>query len=222
MLHVIDSISASNPDEGVLEELLQALPDHPKVHQLAACAVVIGFKWPLARGPYAPRATAAPPPEEIDLVFFHADRQDAASGFHKSIDYMAVLALSLESAALAAPAARRILLTDEATTVPATLPAHEVRRFALDPAHLMYERMRVQAAYLNDRLAGRCSILMDSDIVVNREPSLVFGEAFDVGLTWRPEYHRRAVQWRRHLCRQGWGGSGIFPARARVLRRARS
>ena len=29
---------------------------------------------------------------------------------------------------------------------------------------------------------------MDSDIVVNKEPSSVFGEAFDVGLTWRPEY----------------------------------
>ena len=128
--HVTESIVALRPEEGAadLEELLEALPDHPQVHQLAACAVVIGFKWPLARGPYVPRPTAAPSPEELDLVFFHADRQDAASGFHKPIDYIAVLALSLESAALTAPRARRILLTDEATAVPATLPAHEVRR----------------------------------------------------------------------------------------------
>jgi len=187
---VNDSIVALRPEEGAaaLEELLRAFPDHPKIQQIAVCAAVIGFAWPLERGPYAARSAERPSAADLDLVFFHADRPTAASGFHDPIDYMGVLALSLESAMITAPQARRILLTDEATPVPDTLPVHEVRRFPLDVALLMYERMRVQEAYLRDRPTGRCSVLMDSDIVVNREPSVVFGEGFDVALTWRPMY----------------------------------
>ena len=158
MLHVIDSISASNPDEGALEELLQALPDHPKVHQLAVCAAVIGFPWPLTRAPYVPADDrTACSRGDLELVFFHANRQDAASGFHDPIDYMGVLALSLESATITAPQARRVLLTDEVTPGPAAVcrsrgaPVYPwIRRM------LMYERMRVQETYLRGP-AGRAA-----------------------------------------------------------------
>src|SRR5205085_8851302 len=36
--------------------------------------------------------------------------------------------------------------------------------------------------------AGRVSVLMDSDVVVNADPARVFTTEFDVGLTWRPEF----------------------------------
>jgi hypothetical protein len=98
---------------------------------------------------------------------------------------MTVLALSFESAAIRAPRARRVLLTDNATAVPAGMKVDEVMRFPMDSARLMYERMRVQASYLQSRPAGRHSVLIDSDVVVNRDPAPVFAEAFDVGLTWR-------------------------------------
>jgi len=183
------SIAAMRPEAcaAALEELVRAAPDNPKVQLLARSAVLIEFRWPLAREPYLPRPAKLPQPGDLDLVAFHADLPLAPSGIHEPVDYMAVLALSMESAASKAPQARRILLTDEATQVPATLPAHEVRRFPMDLSRLMYERMRVQEAYLRDRPADRCSVLLDSDIVVNREPSAVFAEAFDVGLTWRSE-----------------------------------
>ena len=188
ILHVVDSIAAAHPDEGALQELLQALPDHPKVQQMASCAAVVGFDWPLRREPYSPRAAEAPAPADIDLVYFHADRPVAAGAGRKPFNYLSVLALSMESAALMAPPARRVLLTDEATEVPAALPVHDVRRLPMDVTRLMRERMRAQEAYLAGRPDARASILLDSDIVVNREPSAAFGEAFDVALTWRSEY----------------------------------
>jgi hypothetical protein len=183
------SIAAMRPEESAaaLEELLRIAPDNPKVQLRARSAAMIGFSWPLAREACAPRPAQAPLPGDLDLVAFHADLPLAPSGVHEPIDYMAALALSMEAAAHKAPQARRILLTDEATQVPGALPVHEVRRFPMDRSRLMYERMRAQAAYLRDRPTGRCSILLDSDVVVNREPSAVFAEAFDVGLTWRPE-----------------------------------
>jgi hypothetical protein len=101
---------------------------------------------------------------------------------------MAVLAQSFESARIRAPRARRLLITDEHTVVPESAGAERVLRFPLDRTHVMYERMRLQELYLEAREPGRASVLMDSDVVVNRDPAPIFAEAFDVGLTWRPEF----------------------------------
>ena len=119
------------------------------------------------------------------MVSFHVDLPQALSGVHLNIDYLAALALAFESAQLRAPRARRILLTDETTAVPPGMKVDEVMRFPMDRNRLMYERMRVQAAYLERRPASRHSVLVDSDIVVNRDPTPIFAEDFDVGLTWR-------------------------------------
>jgi hypothetical protein len=168
---------------------LRALvPGHPALDHIARQIAVIAFDWPLPRAAYDPAPRPAPAPDAIDLVAFHANMSAAPSEIHQKIDYLAVLALSFESAAIRAPRARRILLTDEHTPIPATMPVDEVLRFPVDLAKLMYERMRVQALYLGRRPASRASVLMDSDVVVNREPSPVFAQDFDIGLTWRPEF----------------------------------
>jgi hypothetical protein len=168
-----------------VEKLCSISPNHPKAELLRQCVAIMSFDWPVQRMPYMTTMGPAPDPASIDVVAFHADLPAAPSGIHEKVDYVAVLALSFESAAIRAPRARRVLLTDDATVIPAGLKVDEVMRFPMDHDRLMYERMRVQASYLGNRAAGRHSVLIDSDVVVNRDPAPIFAEAFDVGLTWR-------------------------------------
>jgi hypothetical protein len=168
-----------------VEKLCAASPGHPKAELLRQCVAIMAFDWPVQRLSHSIATVPAPDPASIDIVAFHADLPAAPSGIHEKTDYMAVLALSFESAAIRAPRARRILLTDDATAVPSGVKVDEVVRFPIDRARLMYERMRVQASYLENRPMGRCSLLIDSDVVINRDPAPIFAEAFDVGLTWR-------------------------------------
>lgn len=171
-----------------IAELAHALPGNEGVRQMQREAAAIGFSWPAERAPMSPSARAPPASGDVDLVAFHVDLPSVPSGIHGAIDYATVLAQSFESARLRAPASRRLLLTDEATRVPAGLAADRVLRFPIDCEQLMFERMRVQALYLRDREPGRATVLMDSDVVVNIDPAAVFAEDFDVGLTWRPEF----------------------------------
>ena len=171
-----------------VEELARALPQVPEVQHLARQAAIIAFDWPAARESLAAARRNPPAQDAIDLVAFHVEMPLAPSGIHAPIDYMEVLALSFESAKLRAPKARRILLTDEKTAVPDSLPVERVMRFPIDPERLMFERMRVQELYLRERDPARASVMMDSDVVVNADPAGVFAETFDIGLTWRPEF----------------------------------
>jgi hypothetical protein len=169
-----------------IARLLAAAPADPEVRRLERQAAIIGFACAAERAPAATIGRPPPAQDAIDLVSFHVKLARTPTGINESIDYMASLALSLESAAIRAPDARRILITDEATQVPGDYPVHRVMRFPLDTQRLMFERMRVQALYLREREAARASVLMDSDVVVNADPAGIFREAFDVGLTWRP------------------------------------
>ena len=175
-----------------IEELARAAPHDAKlqelVQHLARQASVVAFEWPAARENAVSPRREPPALDAIDLVAFHVDLPRAPSGIHAPTDYMEVLALSFESARLRAPSARRILLTDENTRVPDSLPVDEVRRFPLDAQLPMFERMRVQEVYLRERDSRRSSVLMDSDVVVNDDPASIFAERFDIGLTWRPEF----------------------------------
>lgn len=193
-------------------ELLRALPQDPLVQHLVRQREVVAFEWPLPRSAFAIAPRIAPPPEAIDLVAFHVDMPSAPSGIHGAIDYTAVLALSFESARLRAPRARRILLTDEATRVPESMAVDRVLRFPIDPARLMYERMRVQSRYLEAREGGRASVLMDSDVVVNRDPAPIFAEAFDVGLTWRPGFADAPFNGGMIFVSEGTQGCAFFRA----------
>jgi hypothetical protein len=170
------------------DALCSLVPGHPALEHIARQIAVIGFEWPLPRSAWRPGPRTPPAPGQVDLVAFHADMPAAPSEIHQKIDYLAVLALSFESAAIRAPQARRVLLTDEHTPIPAAMQVDEVIRYPIDLKRLMYERMRIQALYLGNRPPSRVSVLMDSDVVVNREPSAVFATDFDIGLTWRPEF----------------------------------
>jgi hypothetical protein len=171
-----------------LRRLEAALPGHPGVNMLRQKAAVIGFNWPAQRGEYAPARKEPPSQADIDFVAFHANLAVAPSGIHQHFDYISVLALSFESAYLRAPKAKRILLTDENTPVPPEMKVDQVMRFPIDLTRLMYERMRIQTLYLQERPADRCSVMMDSDVIVNRDVAAIFAEDFDIGLTWRPEF----------------------------------
>jgi hypothetical protein len=155
------------------------------VRLLRRWSAIVGFDFPMPRLPHVPSARPAPDASQVELVAFHADLAEAPSGIHERVDYRRVLELSFESAERRAPRARRVLLTDERTRWADGLRVHEVRRLAVDPTRLMYERMRAQQAYLASRPAGSCVAFMDSDVVVNRDPAPIFAADFDVGLTWR-------------------------------------
>lgn len=167
---------------GLLEALRAQAPGDPRIEDRAARAALIAFRCELPRAPYRPERRPAPEPGQVDLVYFHAavpGRED------RSAEYFELLALAFELAMLRAPQAQRILLTDDKTRVPPALAAHQIVRAGIEARHLMYGRMRAQLAFLEQRARRRPTVFLDSDVVVNREPAAVFGEAFDVGLTWR-------------------------------------
>ena len=194
-----------------LAEMSAAMPGNPYIARLAQNIAVMEVEWQAARAPYAPAPRDLPSQANVDLVLFHANLARAPSGIHaESIDYMTVLAQSFESARLRAPKARRILITDEETTVPPTVLADEVLRFPMDKQRLMYERMRVQQLYLGKRDGARVTVLMDSDVVVNADPATAFSEAFDIGLTWRPEFVDAPFNGGLILVAEGDAGHAFF------------
>jgi hypothetical protein len=168
-----------------MEALSRAFPSDAAIAHLRRAAALVNLEWPAQRSPLEIAAARPPDPAMIDVVLFHVDLPRPPSEIHRGIDYGPLLALSFEAARLRAPRARRILLTDEHTPVDASMDVDRVMRFPIDHGRLMYERMRVQLAYLEGREAGRASTLLDSDVIVNVEPSSIFAEGFDVGLTWR-------------------------------------
>lgn len=172
----------------LIDDIERSVPDHAAIVELKRCAAVTRFSWPAHRAAYGPVAGAPPDPAAVDIVVFHVALSATPTAIHEDVDYLATLRLAFESAALRAPAARRILLTDETTELPADLPVDDVLRFPLDPVRTMYERMRLQRCYLEERGAARCSVLMDADVLVNCDPAGIFTEDFDIGLTWREDW----------------------------------
>jgi hypothetical protein len=171
-----------------VEAILKAAPNHQTAHRLDAMRQVIAREEPAARSVADPGARRAISQDRIDLVAFHVDLPAAPSGIHEQIDYKGVLRLAFQAAAQRAPRARRVILTDENTRFPDDIGAHDILRFPLDPRFIMFERTRLQAGYLQTLADDRACVLMDTDIVVNRDPVEALEAGFDVGLTWRPGF----------------------------------
>jgi hypothetical protein len=68
----------------------------------------------------------------------------------------------------------------------------------------------VQELFLRERDPARASVLMDSDVVVNRDPAPIFAADFDVGLTWRPEFPDAPFNGGMILAGPGRGAHGFF------------
>jgi hypothetical protein len=168
----------------LLEQLTAIDPHNPGLHELHLSAVIMNFHWPAERAPARLEPRSPPRDDMVDIVLFHADPPAAAPRQQPS-GYIAMAAMAFEAARARAPAARRVLLTDRHTLVPPMVGAHEIIRHDIDHGRLMYERMRVQRKYLESRGADRVSAMTDVDVVANRNPTEIFAEEFDIGLTWR-------------------------------------
>ena len=176
------------PDDA--RQRLQALADLIADYQRAVLELerhlaVQSCEWPAERRPFHPLPCPTPSSDQIDLVTFHVDLPQSPSPSPEPTDFVALLADWLAAARAVAPKARAILLTDEHTAVPATLPFDLVLRSSIDRERLMYERMRVQCEYLLAREHERASVLLDSDAIVNADPRGLFTHTGDLGLTWR-------------------------------------
>jgi hypothetical protein len=168
-----------------IDALMRAAPSDRTVQMLATQLAVISYPTALRRTPTTIEQSRGIPQEMIDIVVFHVDLPVAPSGIHQVTDYQAILRQAFSAASIKAPQARRLILTDESTSFAADIGAHEIIRRPMDLNQIMYERLRLQIAYLQERQAGRASILMDTDVVTNRDPAEVFCRNFDIGLTWR-------------------------------------
>lgn len=173
---------AARPLVDELSPLLAARPD--LLAQMRQALEVVGFEWPAERRDVVLAPVDPPAPAALDLVAFHVALPVNPSGVHGAVDYGAALAACFASARLRAPEAGRILLTDGRTALP-DLGDARVLRMPMDARYPMFERMRLQERFLAERPAGRATVFMDSDVMTLAEPSPVFAEDFDVGLTWR-------------------------------------
>jgi hypothetical protein len=168
----------------LVTEMTALLGDRPGIAlQMQRAVALVGFEWPATRTAAEVVPTPAPKPDAIEIVAFHVNLESPSrNGF----EYGRMVGQLFESARLRAPASRQVLLTDVDAVFPALGPRVKVVRAKVDRSRLMYERMRLQHEHLVDRRAGVATVFLDSDVAVNAEPSPIFSEDFDVGLTYRP------------------------------------
>ena len=169
----------------IVDRMCELLADQPETaRQMQRIVALMSFQWDADRRPVRLVPVAPPRPSDVEIVAFHAAATKEAQ--LPAFEYGALLAQLFESARLIAPQCRRILITDDHTALPDLGAGVEVLRVALDPEHLMYERMRVQHEFLRRRFPATATVFVDADVIVNADPSTAFGEDFDVGLTHRP------------------------------------
>lgn len=209
----VRALTRGRPAEA--RDSLNALADVVTDYQLAVLELarqlaVQSFEWPAERRPFHPLPCPTPSDDQVDLVTFHVDLPQSPSGIHEPIDFVALLSDWLQAARSVAPKARAILLTDEHTAVPATLPFGVVLRSSIDRERLMYERMRVQCEYLLAREHERASVLLDSDAIVNADPRGLFTHTGDLGLTWRDGFPTAPFNGGAIVVASGEGGPALL------------
>ena len=86
------------------------------------------------------------------------------------------------------PDVRNILLTTKAAKIPRRLAFDTVQRLAEDirmDKGLMVDECQGWLEFVRSELFNRPTILIDPDLILQKDPIHVFAEDFDVGLTWR-------------------------------------
>ncbi|MGE0718327.1 MAG: hypothetical protein AB7P02_22965 [Alphaproteobacteria bacterium] len=179
----------------VIEEYRTRQPEHPMVRWLAAWGPAVARDWTAGFPPasFDPAAEAAPIGDaELEIVVWFAACPEGMTGGKlggpagSAEAYMALVRDCFATARRAAPAIRTVLLTDERTVVPDDVGADAVRRSAVAPEHLMFERMRAYRGHL--AATGRAGIVfVDPDVLVCRSPALAFDRPHSLGLTWRSD-----------------------------------
>src|SRR5262245_23523982 len=105
--------------EEPVRELAARFAHKQEIQELCRWHAALTFDWPADREAVTITRRMPPAPDAVDLVMFHIDLPHAPSKVHAPIDYMAVACLAFEAAARRAPDARRVLITDQYTNVPA-------------------------------------------------------------------------------------------------------
>ncbi len=179
-LHALlgDTVSARNAYTKALGLARERDVIEDRLQRLAITEIV----YPLERRGLPAAAPAAP--AAMNIVFFHAEMDEARVPFDKP-DYPSMLAAAVLAARRRAPHARVVLLTDERTAMPEHVEFDRVVRRPLDPSQLMYERMRSQRCFLASLDDGSNTVFVDADVIVNRDPAGIFDGSFDIALSWR-------------------------------------
>jgi hypothetical protein len=209
---VLSALLAQRPDlaRKPLRKMEKLFPNHAIIEVYRQWAAVLKFSWP-AEKEWRPLVRRQSAPAGIDIVMFYVDLPTSPSGIHlDGLDLLNTACASFQGAALRAPHARRIFLTDFDTPIPDNLNADEVIRVSIDREFPMYERMKAQENYLATRPNDRATVFIDVDIVINRDPIEMFEQDFDLGLTWRSQYPNQPINGGFLLAAPGNGAKTLF------------
>jgi hypothetical protein len=136
---------------------------------------------------------------KLEFVTFHvALSPDKAVHPNQTLahrEYLGMVDMMFASARLFHPRARRVVLSDRATSFARIrlLSLDRVERSPMDPAKLMLERAQAQLRHVQASKFKRPIVFLDSDILVNGPFGPVFERDFDVALTWRPQHPEQPI-----------------------------
>jgi len=170
---------------GYLESLPFITNQGAAVERLKRLAIT-EFSKNLSRADLRLYSQVAPVSKPAHFVFFHVDAGTHGLSQVAGTDYHALLARTVAVARRHADA-RITVLTDRHTKFDPSLGIDELVRDDVNTAQLMYERMRLQRAYIA-RVGGANVIFLDTDVLINRDPSDLFDGSFDIGLLWRTDF----------------------------------
>ena len=136
--------------------------------------------------------------EQIDsphptAVFFHIDSGDrhpfldAQPTNTNAVDYLGVLAQACQAALRANPQSRIVILTNKDSDVSSLNDLAQCVRLDVPAGQMMYSRQRAYRALVMSRRVKSPILLLDTDILLNRDFRAVFDGSFDVGLTSRQQ-----------------------------------
>jgi hypothetical protein len=129
-----------------------------------------------------------------NFVTFHVDvsTQSSVDPVHPNAnlqhdEYLSMIDLMFRSARLFHPDATFTILTNSKARFtkihePFVRIDSEVR-----PDHIMLDRMRAQTEFAQGYDFAHPVILLDTDIIINRQLDELLAQDFDIGLTWRDE-----------------------------------
>ncbi|MEO5861671.1 MAG: hypothetical protein ABIQ03_04325 [Burkholderiales bacterium] len=104
----------------------------------------------------------------------------------KHNEYLSMIHMMFASARLFHPGAKAIVLTDTDTNFAySARNVDQVVRCDMDRDKLMLERAKAQWRYVRNNPFESPIIILDSDILINAPLFPIFGNEFDIAVTWR-------------------------------------
>lgn len=181
-----------------IEAVAARHPDDRSALEAVSWASLIGGGWddglpPLA---FAPADEALPVAEaQTDLVVCFVDLPPAPKASGRGVAerwdipreaHLQMLRACFGAAHRAAPAMRRVLVTNASTTLPGDLGADHVAIAPIRPDHFMYDRIRLYRDWLDTPAPSRsAAIFIDSDVITCRSPVDAFARPFSLAVTAR-------------------------------------